>query len=72
VPLVLWVLDPENRNAVAISLWGDKANAEAYDTNTYPEVLKALANVIDGTPKIQTLEAVTSTHSVTVAALTFL
>jgi hypothetical protein len=50
-------------------LWESKANAEAYNTNTYPEVLKTFARMIDGTPKVQTFESVTSTfHNVAVAA----
>jgi hypothetical protein len=54
---------------VAISLWENKANAEAYNTNTYPEVLKTFARMIDGTPKVSTFESVTSTfHNVAVAA----
>jgi hypothetical protein len=54
---------------VAISLWESKVNAEAYDANTYPQVLKTFARMIDGTPKVQTFESVTSTfHKVAVAA----
>jgi len=45
----------------AISVWDNKANAEAYNTKTYPEVVKTLARVIDGTPKVQTSEIVNST-----------
>ncbi len=45
----------------AISLWDNKANAEAYNTSAYPEVLKTLARVIDGTPKVQIGEVVNST-----------
>jgi hypothetical protein len=56
-------------DVVAISLWENKANAEAYNTNTYPEVLKTFARMIDGTPRVQTFESVTSTfHKVAVAA----
>jgi len=46
---------------IAISLWESKANTEAYNTNTYPEVLRTFARMIDGTPKVQRFEAVTST-----------
>jgi len=61
--------DPSSLDVVAISLWENKANAEAYNTNTYPEVLKTFARLIDGTPKVQTFESVTSTfHHVAVAA----
>ena len=53
----------------AISLWATKADAEAYNTNAYPEVLKTFATMIDGMPKVQTFEAVTSTfHKVAAAA----
>ena len=61
--------NPSSLDVVAISLWENKANAEAYNTNTYPEVLKTFARMIDGTPKVQTFESVTSTvHKVAVAA----
>jgi hypothetical protein len=61
--------NPGSQDAISISLWENKANAEAYNTNTYPEVLKAFARFIDGTPKIQPFEAVTSTfHNVAVHA----
>jgi hypothetical protein len=56
-------------DVIAVSLWDTRANAEAYNTNTYPEVLRTLARMIDGTPQVQTFEAVTSTfHNVAVAA----
>ena len=56
-------------DVVAISLWENRASAEAYNTNTYPEVLKTFARLLDGTPKVQTFESVTSTfHNVAVAA----
>jgi hypothetical protein len=44
---------------IAISLWENRADAEAYNTGTYPEVLKTFARMIDGTPKVQTFEAET-------------
>jgi hypothetical protein len=57
--------NPGSQDATAISLWDNKANAEAYNTSTYPEVLRTCARYIDGTPKVQTFEAVTSTfHNV--------
>jgi hypothetical protein len=60
--------NPGSQDAVSISLWDNKANAEAYHTTTYAEVLKTLAKVIDGTPRLQTFETVISTfHNVPVA-----
>ena len=47
--------------AVGISLWDQKENAEAYDRGTYPQVLKALEKVFDGTPRLQTYEVANST-----------
>ncbi len=61
--------NPNSMDLIAISLWDSKADAEAYNTNTYPQVLKTLGRFIDGTPRVQTFEAVTSTfHQVAVAA----
>ena len=60
--------NPGSVDVIAISLWESRTNAEAYSTNAYPEVLKALARIVDGTPKVQTFETVTSTfHNVAVA-----
>src|ERR1700730_18502840 len=61
--------NPVSLDVVAISLWESKANAETYNNNTYPQVLRRFERMIDGTPKVQTFEAVTSTfHKLAVAA----
>jgi hypothetical protein len=61
--------NPNSPDAIAISVWENKVDAEAYNTNTYPEVLKKLATMVDGTPKVQTFETVISTlHKVAIAA----
>jgi hypothetical protein len=41
---------------IAISLWDSKESADAYNSNTYPQVLKTLDRVIDGVPKVRTSE----------------
>jgi hypothetical protein len=61
--------NPSSLDVIAISLWENKANADGYNTNTYPEVLRSLASMIDGTPKVQTFEAVTSTFHNVLAAV---
>jgi heme-degrading monooxygenase HmoA len=64
----LTLSNPGNPEAISISLWESKANADAYNTNAYPEVLRKFATMIDGTPEVQTFEAVTSTfHNAPVA-----
>ena len=52
---------PGGRDAVGISLWDEKASAEAYNTNGYPDVLKALRNLVEGTPQVHTYEVGNST-----------
>jgi hypothetical protein len=52
---------PGGTNAVAISLWDQKENAEAYNRATYPQVLRALAKVVEGTPEVETYEVSNST-----------
>jgi len=54
-------LAPEGTDAVAISLWDRKESADAYGRNTYPEVLKDLANVVEGTPEVHAYEVANST-----------
>ena len=60
---------PGGVDVTAISLWESKTDAEAYNTKTYPEVLKTMARFIEGTPKVQTSVVVTSTfHKIDVHA----
>lgn len=47
--------------AVAISLWDRRENADAYSRDTYPQVLKTLATVVEGSPKVESYEVSTST-----------
>ena len=55
-------------DAVCISLWESKTDADHYNNNIYPEVLKTLTKVIDGTPRVLTYDKVVSTfHVVPVA-----
>ncbi len=50
--------NPGNLERISISLWENESNAETYDANIYPQVLKILSPVIDGTPKIRIFEGV--------------
>jgi len=52
---------PGGGEAVAISLWDEKENADAYGRSAYPDVLKALGPVVDGTPQVRTFEVCNST-----------
>ena len=58
---------PGGKEAIAISLWDQKQNAEAYNRGTYPQVLSTLANVVEGTPQVQTYQVSNSTfHKIAV------
>jgi quinol monooxygenase YgiN len=57
----LTFVDPNETEALGISLWDSKANADAYDRATYPQVLKALSKVIDGKPQVRTYDVCNST-----------
>jgi hypothetical protein len=52
---------PGGVDVTAISIWENKKDADNYNTNTYPQVLKTLAGFIEGTPQVHTFDVVTST-----------
>lgn len=52
---------PNGTDALAISLWEKKENAEAYVRDTYPAVLASLATVVEGTPRVEAYEVSNST-----------
>ena len=57
----------DGKEAVAISLWAERENAETYNRATYPEVLKTLAKVVVGTPQVKSYEVSNSTfHKIAV------
>jgi heme-degrading monooxygenase HmoA len=61
---------PERNEAIAISFWDKKESAEAYNREKYPEVLKALSKVVEGTPRVETFEVANSTsHEIAASAV---
>ncbi len=46
----------DGTEAVGISLWDNKENAEAYQTETYPEVQRLLSKMIEGIAQVETYE----------------
>jgi len=49
-----------HNNGMSISVWDDRGSAETYNTKTYPEVLKKLNPVLDGTPRVETCDTIHS------------
>jgi len=65
----LTFLAPGGAEAVGISLWDTKENADAYARNGYPEVMKNLNKFIEGTPTLHTYEVANSTFHKTAATV---
>jgi len=51
----------DRNEAVTISLWDKKEDAEAHIEKCYPEILRALSSVVEGTPQVQSFEIGNST-----------
>src|SRR5436309_5153472 len=47
---------PDCSEAVAISLWDRKEDADNYSRDIYPQVLMSLATAVEGTPKVEAYE----------------
>jgi heme-degrading monooxygenase HmoA len=60
----------DRSEAIAISFWDTKEEAEAYNVAGYPEVLKMLSGMVEGTPRVGLAEVVTSTFQKLAAAKT--
>jgi heme-degrading monooxygenase HmoA len=54
-------VSPDGKQVIAISLWETRENAERYSRETYPQVLKSLARVVEGTPEVRGYEVAFST-----------
>ena len=51
----------DDSEAIANSFWETKEDAAAYELAGYPQVLKALSNVVEGTPRVGTAVVSNST-----------
>jgi hypothetical protein len=57
------------KEAFGISLWDRSENADAYNTGTYPEVVRILDVVVEGTPRVEGYDVSNSTfHKIAAAA----
>jgi hypothetical protein len=54
-------VDAARSEAVAISLWDRKEDADTYSRDAYPRVLTSLAKVVEGTPTVEAYEVSNST-----------
>ena len=54
-------IPPGGTEAVGISLWDSREQAEAYNSSGYSEVLKELNKLVEGTPQVKTYDVANST-----------
>src|SRR4030095_8806462 len=61
-------ISPDLTEAVGNSFWETKADADAYSRTAYPEVMKYLDTVVEGTPTVGTANVSNSTFHKIAAA----
>jgi hypothetical protein len=64
------LVTPGGTDAVGISVWDLKENAETYARGAYQGVLKTLAQVVEGTPQVLSYEVANSTFNKPVTPVT--
>jgi quinol monooxygenase YgiN len=64
------LVGPGGADAVAISVWDLKENAEVYARSAYASVVKALSPVVEGTPQVKTYDVSNSTFHKIVGPVT--
>lgn len=52
---------PDGSEVATLSFWDHEANAQAYNSTRYPEVVQVLEELLDGIPYVKTFEVVSST-----------
>lgn len=57
----IFFVSPDGMEAIGISLWDRKDNAESYNSKAYPQVLQALTDLVEGSPHVKTYEVINST-----------
>jgi hypothetical protein len=55
------MISADGKQAVGISFWQQRENAEAYKRSGYPDVMKVLSKYVEGTPTVKEYEVTNST-----------
>jgi hypothetical protein len=61
---VFAMVTPDKKRIEAISIWDRMEDADAYDRSGYKDVVKVLSTVVEGTPKVETMEMAGTIHKV--------
>ena len=54
-------VSPDGKTSIAISLWERKENADAFGREVFPQALKSLAGLFEGTPEVRDYEVAIAT-----------
>ena len=54
-------------DVIAMSIWDTQEHLDAYNQKAFPQVLKSLENVLDGTPRVKVRTVISSTTAKTAA-----
>jgi hypothetical protein len=54
-------VSPTGNQTFGVSLWDNKQNADAYNRGAYLEVAKIVAELVEGSPRVETYEVANST-----------
>lgn len=65
---IVTFISPDLTEAVSNTFWDTKADADAYNRTGYPEVMKSLERVVEGTPTVGTANVSNSTFHKIAAA----
>ena len=65
---LITLVAPGGAEVTAISFWDRQADAEAYHSSGYPEVVEVLERLLDGSPYVKTFDVVSSTFQRTSSA----
>jgi hypothetical protein len=52
---------PDGTEVATISFWNQRRDAQAFDSTGYPEALRILGELLDGSPYVKTFDVVSST-----------
>jgi heme-degrading monooxygenase HmoA len=55
------LISHNEQEAVGLSFWDTREQAEAYNNSKFAEVQRELSNLIEGAPKVQTFDVANST-----------
>jgi heme-degrading monooxygenase HmoA len=58
---VLTLINPNGQEAIGMSFWDSREQAEAYNTSKYAEVQREMTPHIEGPPRVQTYDVANST-----------